>query len=75
MDFGECEEREIHLTYSFTVDGEIVSENTCLFTPPKHYYFNDPKFRCEKNDTKPVTKHQCLHKDRIKTGVEKSNRA
>ena len=49
MDFGGYEEREIHLTYGFTVDGETVSENTCLFTPPKHYYFEDPHLRCEKN--------------------------
>lgn len=49
MDFGKYEEREIHLTYSFAVDGKTVSENTCLFTPPKHYYFADPHLRCEKN--------------------------
>lgn len=48
MDFGEYEEREIHLTYMFTVKGEIVSENTCLFTPPKHYYFKNPHLRCER---------------------------
>ncbi len=48
MDFGEYEERKIHLTYSFIVNGRIVSENTCLFTPPKHYYFSDPHLRCEK---------------------------
>ena len=49
MDFGEYEEREIHLSYSFSVNGEIVSENSCLFTPPKHYYFLNPHLRCEKN--------------------------
>lgn len=52
MDFGEYEEREIHLTYSFSVDGEIVSRNTCLFTPPKHYYFVDPHLRWEKNGSR-----------------------
>lgn len=49
MDFGEYEEREIHLEYSFLVNGKYVSGNTCLFTPPKHYYFMDPHLRCEKN--------------------------
>ncbi len=49
MDFGAYEEREIHLTYGFAVNEETVSENTCLFTPPKHYYFEDPRLRCEKN--------------------------
>ena len=46
MDFGAYDEREIHLTYAFLVSGEVVSENTCLFTPPKHYYFADPHLRC-----------------------------
>ena len=48
MDFGEYEEREIHLTYRFETDGKVVSQNTCLFTPPKHYYFSDPHLRCER---------------------------
>jgi beta-mannosidase len=48
MDFSQYEEREIHLTYSFVVDKKTVSENTCLFTPPKHYYFRDPNLRCKK---------------------------
>lgn len=43
QDFSQYDERQIHMTYSFTVDGSVVSENTCLFTPPKHYYFKDPK--------------------------------
>ncbi|HJD45243.1 MAG TPA: glycoside hydrolase family 2 protein [Candidatus Mediterraneibacter norfolkensis] len=49
MDFGEYEEREIHLEYSFSVNGKYVSGNTCLFTPPKHYCFMNPHLRCEKN--------------------------
>lgn len=52
MDFGKYEEREIHLIYSFAVNGKVVSENTCLFTPPKHYYFNDPHLRCERNGSR-----------------------
>lgn len=47
MDFGAYEEREIHLDYSFTVDGQVVSQNTCLFTAPKHYFFENPNLRCE----------------------------
>lgn len=49
MDFSEYQEREIHLTYSIVVEGTVVSENTCLFTPPKHYYFQDPHLRWERN--------------------------
>ncbi len=48
MDFGAYEEREIHLEYSFTVEGQVVSQNTCLFTAPKHYFFENPDLRCEK---------------------------
>ena len=31
------------MTYAFVVEGQIVSENTCLFTAPKHFAFEDPK--------------------------------
>ena len=48
MDFGKYEEREMHLVYELAVNGKIISRNTCLFTPPKHYYFQDPHLRCEK---------------------------
>ena len=41
-DFSSYDEREIHMAYSFIVDGKAVSENTCLFTAPKHYYFKNP---------------------------------
>lgn len=54
MDFGAYEEREIHLEYSFCVDGRVVSQNTCLFTAPKHYFFADPNLRCEKKGDKIV---------------------
>lgn len=42
MDLSAYDERKIHLEYSFEVEGEVVSENHCLFTPPKHYLFEDP---------------------------------
>lgn len=54
MNFGAYEEREIHLEYSFSIDGRVVSENTCLFTAPKHYFFADPNLRCEKKGDKIV---------------------
>lgn len=54
MDFGGYEEREIHLMYAFAVNGETVSENTCLFTPPKHYCFVDPHLRCERKGNRIV---------------------
>lgn len=42
LDFNQYDERKMHLSYQFLIDGKIVSENSCLFTPPKHYYFQDP---------------------------------
>ncbi|RKI91340.1 glycoside hydrolase family 2 protein [Parablautia intestinalis] len=54
MDFGAYEEREIHLEYSFCVDGRVVSQNTCLFTAPKHYFFANPNLRCERKGDKIV---------------------
>lgn len=43
MDFASYDELDINLTYFFEVDGEIVSEGSCIFTAPKHYHFEDPK--------------------------------
>lgn len=54
MDLCQYDEREMHLFYSFIVDGKTVSENSCLFTPPKHYYFQNPNLRCVK-DGKVIT--------------------
>ena len=65
MDFGGYEEREIHLTYMFTVKGEIVSENSCLFTPPKHYYFRNPHLWCEREGN-----HITVHADAYAKNVE-----
>lgn len=70
MNFGEYEEREIHLTYSFSVDGEIVSRNTCLFTPPKHYCFVDPHLRWEKNDNRITVYADAYAKNVEITGVD-----
>lgn len=48
LDFGSYDEREIHLSYQFLVDGSVVSANSCLFTPPKHYYFKNPQLSLKK---------------------------
>ena len=42
IDLEDFEERKIHISYAFIVNGEVVSENSCLFTAPKHYFFEDP---------------------------------
>lgn len=43
MDFSDYDELEVYISYSFERDGEVVSENTTLFTAPKHFHFHDPK--------------------------------
>lgn len=48
MDFSEYDEREIHLEYGFMTDGKMVSGNSCLFTPPKHYLYENPHLRLER---------------------------
>ena len=37
------------MSFSFAVDGAVVSEGSVLFTAPKHFLFEDPKLRCEIN--------------------------
>lgn len=51
LDFSEYNELEVYISYSFEQGDTIVSENTSLFTAPKHFPFVDPKlsWRREKN--------------------------
>lgn len=42
MDFSEYDELEVYISYSFEQNGVVVSENTSLFTAPKHFRFQDP---------------------------------
>ncbi|MDE5716925.1 MAG: glycoside hydrolase family 2 protein, partial [Lachnospiraceae bacterium] len=43
MDFSGYDELEVYISYSFEKDGRVVSENTTLFTAPKHFRFHDPE--------------------------------
>lgn len=52
LDFNEYDEREVHLSYRFVSGGKVVSANSCLFTPPKHYYFEDPLLSAERKGEK-----------------------
>ncbi len=42
LDFSSYNEQTMHLSYRFCMDNAVVSEGSCLFTPPKHYAFRDP---------------------------------
>lgn len=56
MDFSGYNEREIHLEYGFVIDGKQISWNSCLFTPPKHYLFEDPHLRLERKGKQIIVK-------------------
>ena len=43
LDFSEYDELSVYISYSFEQEGAVVSENTSLFTAPKHFTFADPK--------------------------------
>lgn len=47
-DFTAFDELEIYFSYALEIGGKIVSENTCLFTAPKHFRFEDPKLTCRR---------------------------
>lgn len=43
IDFQKTDVRNNYLAFTYTVDGEIVSFGTVLFTKPKHFRFVDPE--------------------------------
>lgn len=47
MDFNKTDVENNYLSYSFNLDGVIVSEGTVLFTVPKHFNFIDPHLTYE----------------------------
>ncbi len=48
LDFSDYDELQIYLSCALTVAGQVVSENTCLFTAPKHFAFLDPQLSCRR---------------------------
>ncbi|MCM1038830.1 MAG: glycoside hydrolase family 2 protein [Ruminococcus sp.] len=43
LDFSEYDELQVYVSCAFLVNDRVVSENTCLFTAPKHFAFLDPQ--------------------------------
>lgn len=70
LDFSQYNEREIHLDYSFEVDGTVVSQNTCLFTAPKHYLFLDPKLLARIEGDEIIVRAENFAKNIELVGVE-----
>ena len=47
MDFNKTDVQNNYISYSFTVDGVVVSDGTALFTVPKHFNFLNPNLKYE----------------------------
>ena len=43
MDFHKTDVKNNYLSFSFAVDGKVISFGTVLFTKPKHFRFIDPE--------------------------------
>ena len=48
MDFCKTDVENTYFSFSFVVEGSVVSEGTALFTAPKHFLFRDPGLRWER---------------------------
>lgn len=42
-EFPDCDIFNNYVSYEFWQKGKIVSEGSCLFTPPKHFHFKNPR--------------------------------
>ena len=49
MNFNKTDIENNYLSYSFEVDGIVVSSGSVLFTAPKHFNFKNPNLRYEIN--------------------------
>lgn len=71
LDFSEYNERAIHLSYQFyTQDDVPVSEGSCLFTPPKHYAFENPHLELERDGNILTVKAKAYAKHVMIEGVD-----
>lgn len=70
QDFSAFNELEVYLSYAFEVDGKIVSENTCLFTAPKHFAFEDPRLSLRREGNSLIVSAQAYAKSIEIQGVD-----
>lgn len=49
MDFNKTDVRNNYLSYSYSINGEVISFGTVLFTKPKHFHFVDPMVELKVN--------------------------
>lgn len=70
LDFSAFNELEVYFSYTFEVDGHVVSENTCLFTAPKHFAFQDPKLSYTREGNTLIVTAQAYAKNVEIEGVD-----
>ena len=70
QNFSAFNEMEVYLSYAFEVDGQVISENTCLFTAPKHFAFEDPKLSCRREGNSLIVSAQAYAKSIEIQGVD-----
>lgn len=59
LDFTNQDERTVYLSFGFEVNGEVVSEGTCLFTAPKHFCFENPELAYRVDGKKLIIASNC----------------
>ncbi len=70
QDFSAFDELEIYFSYAFEVDGKVVSENTCLFTAPKHFAFENPQLSYTREGSSLLVNAQAYAKSIEIQGVD-----
>lgn len=59
VELPEAELYEDYVSFQYIEDGQIVSEGTVLFCPPKHFRFKDPGLRVEAEGDEIVVSAGC----------------
>ena len=62
LDLSDIDPRRDHMTFSFEIDGEIVSSGSVLFCAPKDYRFADPELSFEVVGDEIVVRSQAFAK-------------
>ncbi|MBQ8823278.1 MAG: glycoside hydrolase family 2 protein [Lachnospiraceae bacterium] len=51
LDFSDYDELGVYFCFAYVVNDEVVSEGTCLFTPPKHFMYENPQLELSVDGT------------------------
>lgn len=70
QDFSSYDELAVYFSYAFLIDNRVVSENTCLFTAPKHFRFENPKLRYRREGDVIIVSAQAYAKNVEIQGID-----